>query len=345
MLTVYMVALAAGQLIYGPLSDRIGRRPVLLFGALLYGITGLLMTASEDVWILTLLRGLQGLGGAACMAMGRAIINDVYERTEAARQMSTIAIVLAVVPALSLAFGGLLAESFGWISTMLLLSMCGFLVLLLGSRVVAETHVDRQSSLSLGSMLVAYRDVLSDRLFLGWTMSSAMQIAIFFSMNGFLGYQYIRNGYSLTEFGMWFALTPVSYLIGNSINRQWLVDWGIERAAMLGCLLSFIAVLLLYVTQAMGMSHALSLALPCCLFGFSNGIVVANSTVGAMAAAGRHAGTGTGIVGAWQMAAGGISGAIIAKLGGADIYSVMALTLVVMSLISVFSMYYVYKRR
>ena len=144
---------------------------------------------------------------------------------------------------------------------------------------------------------------------------------------------------------MWFALTPLFYLIGNSCNRIWFVSKGIERAAMIGSSLSLVSVLTLFVTQAAGMTHALSLALPCCLFGFSNGIVVANSTVGAISASGKHAGTGTGIVGACQMATGGIAGAVIVALGGAQNFSIAAAALIVMSVVSVMSMLFVYQQR
>ena len=114
---------------------------------------------------------------------------------------------------------------------------------------------------------------------------------------------------------------------------------------MIGCTFSTLSVLAMFATQALGFTHALSLALPCCVFGFCNGIIIANSTVGAIAAAGDHAGTGTGIVGAWQMATGGIGGAIIVALGGASLFSVASGGLMVMSSVSVLAMLVVYRQR
>lgn len=93
------------------------------------------------------------------------------------------------------------------------------------------------------------------------------------------------------------------------------------------------------------MTHALALALPCCLFGFSNGIVIANATVGAISSAGQHAGTGSGLTGAGQMAAGAIAGSIIVGLGGARNFQLAAAGLILMSLVSVASIAYVYRRR
>ena len=225
---------------------------------------------------------------------------------------------------------------------MALLALSGVIVFIAGFYLAAETNLNRLAKINIRLVLSAYSEVLRNRLFLGWAMAGGMQIGIFFSLNGFLAYQYQRHGYSMAEFGLWFALTPISYLIGNTANRNYFVKKGIERAAFIGCLLSLIAVVALFITQAMGFTHALALALPCCLFGFSNGIVIANSTIGAISASGRHAGTGSGIVGAWQMASGGIAGAIIVALGGAQVFSIAAGTLIVMSIIAVLSMFYVY---
>lgn len=344
LLTVYLIALAVGQLVYGPISDRTGRRPILLLGAVLFSVAGILAMFTQSINQLIVLRGIQGLGGAACMAMGRAIVNDVFERQEAARQMSTISMVLSIAPAMSLAFGGILAETAGWKGAMAILAFSGVVVFVSGFSLLNETNLNRVSKINIGSVMSAYSTVLRSKLFIGWTMAGGMQIGIFFSLNAFLAYQYQRNGYSMAEFGLWFALTPISYLIGNTANRMYFVKKGIERAALIGCSLSMVAVVSMFITQAIGMTHALSLALPCSLFGFSNGIIIANTTVGAISASGKHMGTGSGIVGAWQMATGGIAGAIIVALGGTQVFSIAAGALIFMSIIAVISMIFVFKQ-
>ncbi|MFK7891684.1 MAG: MFS transporter, partial [Granulosicoccus sp.] len=285
LLTIYLIAISLGQLVSGPVSDRFGRRPVMLCGAVLYFLGGLATAIADSIEMLIMWRMLQGFGAAACMAMGRAIINDVFDRNEAARQMSMISMVLAIAPALSLAFGGILAEYAGWQSTMALLSFIGIVMFVSAFYLAAETNLHRLQTLDVSLIISIYRAVLGNRLFLCWAVTSAMQVGIFFVLNGVLAYQYQRLGYSLAEFGLWFALTPLFYVVGNTLNRSWFVARGIERAALLGCSLSVVAMLALAVTQSLGFTHALSLALPCCLFGFSNGIVVANATIGAVSAA------------------------------------------------------------
>ena len=345
LLTAYLIALAVGQLFCGPVSDRTGRRPIMLVGALLFSIAGTAAMFTQSIGLLVVLRFLQGFGAAACMAMGRAIVNDVYTRDDAARQMSTISMVLAIAPALSLAFGGVLAEATGWQGVMAVLSISGVAVLACAYFLANESNLNRFDTLNLRSVFTAYSVVLKNKVFLCWTMAGGMQIGIFFSLNAFLAYQYQRHGYSMAEFGLWFALTPLFYIIGTTLNRVWFVSRGIERAALLGCMISLLSIIMLYASQALGYTHALSLALPCALFGFGNGIIVANTTIGAISSVGKHAGTGTGLVGAWQMAAGGIAGAIIVALGGAQVFSIAMAVVFVMSVVAVLSMLYVYKHQ
>jgi len=345
MFSSYLMAIAIGQLVWGPLSDRYGRRPVLVVGAVLFTLSGIAVVLLESINLLVVFRFLQGFGAAACMAMARAMVNDVFARTQAARQMSTISMVLSVAPALSLAFSGWFAERAGWKSTIVILVLSGLLLLVSTYLVAKETNTSKLSRINLRTLFSAYNDVLRNSLFNCWTLASGMQVGIFFCLNSFLAYQYQRNGYSASQFGLWFSLTPLFYLVGNTFNRAWFVHKGIEITALAGCSLSLLSAVSMLVTQSLGYTSALSLALPCCLFGFANGIIVANTTVGAISTAGNHRGTGTGIVGATQMAMGGIASTIIIALGGAENFSVAAIAVILMACISVAAMVFVFKRR
>ncbi len=344
LLTAYLVALAAGQLVYGTVSDCLGRRPVLLFGATIYSLGGFIAIFAESIEALTLYRILQGVGAAACLAMGRAIINDCFERQDAARSMATAQTIMAIVPVLALTLGGVLAEWGGWQSTMAIIGLAGVVVLLVAILTLKETNLRRVKSINLTNLASAYRVVLKSPIYLCYALTNGMQIGMFLSMLGFLPYQYERLGVLPAEFGIWFALTPLSFIIGNIVNRYYFINRGIERAATLGCILTLVSVLAMYATQFAGLAYPLAIALPCCLFGFSNGIVISNTVVGAIHASGDHAGTGTGLLGAWQMAFGGLIGAVIIGLGGAEDFLLSMLFLISMSVISVASIYYIYRR-
>jgi hypothetical protein len=112
-----------------------------------------------------------------------------------------------------------------------------------------------------------------------------------------------------------------------------------------GCILNLISVLLLFLTQFLEMAHPLSLAIPCCLYGLSNGVIVGNTTVGAINASGSNAGTGGGLVGAWQMAVGGLAGSAIVGFGGAENFLLAAFCLILMSTGALLSIIYVFRKR
>jgi DHA1 family bicyclomycin/chloramphenicol resistance-like MFS transporter len=344
-LTVYLFALAAGQLVCGTWSDSIGRRPLLLWGTFLFTLGGALgLTAGSIEW-LTAFRIIQGLGASACLSMGRAMVNDCFTRAEAARHMATIQIMVAIAPILSLALGGVLAEIAGWRGALLVMTTAGATVMLLSIFKTTETHIQRTAIGGVTEVFKVYKNLFANPAFLSFTVTGSLQVAMFFSMSGFMPFQYQRNGFSPMEFGFWFSLTSVFYLIGNTTNRLYFVSRGLERAAMIGCSLCLLSVTAMFATQELGMTHPLSLVIPCCLFGFSNGIILGNSMVGAMSAAGQYAGSGAGLAGAAQMAAGALFGSSIVAIGGADDFTIASLSMVAMSLVSLCSIYYVYKHR
>ncbi|MFT5112484.1 MAG: DHA1 family bicyclomycin/chloramphenicol resistance-like MFS transporter [Parasphingorhabdus sp.] len=344
LITGYLIAISLGQLYFGRLSDQVGRRPVMMVGALLYTLGGAGGYLANSVDWVTGFRVVQGIGAAACFSMARAIINDCFKRSEAARYMSLVQTIMAVIPALSLAFGGIVVTYMGWRGTMLIMSLAGLLSLVSSLYLLRETLVDR-SLVHSHTIWQAYRVVLGNRIFLGFAMTTAMQSGMFFSLTGLLPYQYSNLGFTSMEFGLGFSLTPVCYVIGNALNRYYFLNLGLERASLLGCSINLVAVIGFFAANAMGMTHILSLIIPGCLFGFSNGLIVANTSVGAVAASGRHAGTGAGIAGALQMGVGGVAGSVLVAAGGAQDFMIAAVGLVGMSSLSLASMFYVNRNK
>jgi len=345
LVTFYFLALAIGQLLAGTLSDRYGRKPVLVFGAVCYLTGAGAAVVAPDIESLTFFRAVQGVGAAACLSMGRAIINDCFERQAAARTMSTVQTIQAVVPMLSLSAGGFIAEHYGWQGSFSVMTIAGLILFLLALKFVTETNLQRIESIRIGAIFSGYRSVLCNPVFNSFAMTSAMTVGGFFALNAFLPYQYQRLGVSSAEFGLWFALTPVCYFLGNNLNRLYFVHRGIERAAMLGTSLILISTLLMLWTQTQGFPHPLALALPCMLYGLANGIVVGNATIGAINAAGRYAGIGSGLAGALQMTCGGLFGTLIIALGGVDDFTIAGTGMVLIAMVGVVSASCVFRRR
>ena len=315
-LGIFLLMLGLGQPLAGSISDHAGRRPVLVLGALLFTLSGAAALFSPNVQTLIALRALQGIGAACCMAMGRVIINDCYEKNEAGRQLSTIIMVQTVVPLLGFAFGGLLAQVAGWRGTVSIMAASGVLVLVSTWLFLAETRAPDQRKTSLWGMIAVYGRLARTFGVITNSMTGALVTAAFFTMGGFMPYEFQRMGVSTFGFGLYFAATPVGYIIGNSMNRHIGPLIGLERAALFGTAVSAVVVALLLCAAATNLTTPALIALFLFFYGAGNGFVVANSIVCAVRAAGWHSGAATGLAGALQMIGAAGFGSLAISLGG-----------------------------
>lgn len=338
-LAVFMVALGVGQMVAGTLSDRFGRRPVMLFGAALFSVSGFVAFFAPTIEILISLRFFQGAGAACCMAMGRVIISDSYVRSEAGRQMATITMIQTIVPILGFSFGGVIADTIGWRGSIAIMAISAFVTFFGALTLLGETNKNRTSAANFKSVTLAYKSLLLNRLFRLNAINSAMIVASFFAMGGFMPYQFKSYGLSAAEYGVYFSMTSVGYLIGNSISRRYAPRYGLDLTACVGAFGGVVSVVGMLVVHWLGFETPVPLTLCCVMFGVANGLTVANSIVGAVKAAGVHAGSATGLVGATQMLSGAVFSSLAIALNG-DIYFANAMAVVIsLSFISALSAY------
>ena len=334
LLTLYLAMLAVGQLIIGPLSDAFGRRIFFAAGGLIITLFGGLSLLASDIVSLTICRLFQGVGAAACMSMGRAMINDHFERKDAQKAMASVQTIQAIVPMGALISGGFLVFYAGWEGVMAVITIAGCFIFACSLLLLPETHRTPSHSISFAKVMSAYGTVLRNPLFVCFMLVSALQVGAFFSLNAFIPYGYEAIGVSSAAFGLWFAMTPVGYITGNLFNRLFMVQRGIEKALFIGCVLSCLSMIILLYMVTSGAEMALSLALPCMLFGFANGFTVANATIGGISTAGKHAGTGSGLIGAMTMICGGVGGALMIAFGAASDISIGVIGMLMMLAIS-----------
>ena len=315
-LGAFMVMLGLGQLGAGTLSDRIGRRPVLVYGSLLFTLSGLGALMATSVEFLIAMRILQGLGAASCMAMGRVIISDSFKQDEAGRQMSTITMFQAVVPLLGFAFGGMLADLVGWRGAVGLMVATAGIVFVSTLLLLAESRDRSIPPLPAGRIIGVYGKLLVTPLFITNAVLSASVTAAFFAMGGFLPYEFQRLGSSAFEFGVYFSATPFGYMVGNSLSRSLGPRFGLDRVAYGGSLFSVVTMSCLVAVAVTGTASQPVISVFLFGYGVANGLVVANALVGAIRAAGPHSGAATGLCGAIQMAASAALGSLIIGFGG-----------------------------
>ena len=340
LITLYLIALGLGQLFYGIASDRFGRRPILILGSFAFAVGSTLILLADSIGFILSCRVVQGLGAAACLSMGRAMINDNFARAEAAKHMSTAQTIQSTVPIIAVLLGGILVEFLGWKSGMAVSAIAGFFILFITLYRISESHQNKLPKINLSEINKAYATIFKNPIFLSFAITCGLQSGMFYVLAGILPYHYEALGQSALAFGFWFSIMPIGFFIGNFINRRYLVMRGIEIIAFIGSLVTLFSMIILFFAAYLGELSPVTIAFPCGLFGFGNGILISNATIGAISAAGKYAGTGSGFTGAWQMLAGAGFGALIVAVGGTINMLITACFIIGISLFSVFCLSY-----
>ena len=315
-LTVFIIAAGIGQLVFGFLSDRYGRRPILLTGSFLFVASSITSIFSPNILFLLTMRFVQGLGAAACMSMARVIINDSFNKTEAAEKLSLITAIMVIFPLISLILGGFIAQTIGWVGTMYVFFIFGLIILTGSVYNISETKIEKINNLNFSKITNSFLDVLKNTKFLNFTFIGSIQTGVFFSSFGFMPYEFARLGVSPLEFGFWLSFTGIGYFLGNILNRNYASKYGIEALIIFGSFFSFLSYFSMLILNLNAFTHPLYISIPLIIFGLGNGFTVANCIIGGVSTTGNNSGTATGIAGALQMSSGGVIGSIIISFGG-----------------------------
>ena len=177
---------------------------------------------------------------------------------------------------------------------------------------------------------------MKNKNFLAFMLTSSSCAGIFFTMVGFISFEYIRIGVKPAEIGFWFMLNPCGYILGNYITKRYVGKFGIESMSQLGGCMCLISVISLFVPWTFDLNHPSLLGLSGLLLGFASGFVIANTTIGAMSSAGDSSGNASGVVGAAQLGFGILGGAIVVNIGGYEHFERGLLVLVALSIISLY---------
>ncbi len=313
--TVFLAGFSLGMLFYGPLSDRYGRRPVMLWGIALFALASLGCTLANDVGQLIAARFLQALGGGAASVLARAVVRDVYTPTEAIRKLSLMAMVTAIAPLVApLAGSGLLA-AFGWRGTFASLVAWGLLSLVTVWRALPETlPAHQRGQLSLGQAFAAYGRLLRDPAAGGLVLAGGMSFAAMFayitaSPHFFIG----LNGFSPLSYGLLFGANALGIFLANYLNSRLVKRKGAAFMAGIGSTLGLAGSVLF--AAASGIDRALpALIAGLFLVVSMTGLLGANCVGLLMARFPRNAGAAAATFGAGQFGLGMLASAAVSVL-------------------------------
>ena len=314
-LTLYLIGMAACQLIYGPLSDRVGRRPMLLGGLAIFVIASLMAALAPSIEVLIAARLLQALGGAAGIVLARTMVRDVFDRESAASVISYITMAFVVAPMIAPALGGLIDTHYGWRGDFWLLTLFGAVVLAAAWRFLPETHVNRNPAGSGMGLISGAARLFALPRFRGYTLTLAFTNALFFSFLG--GAPHIMIDVlkrTPLEYGLWFVLISAGYMLGNFISGRYTRAFGIDRMIMAGCVITLLGGLLCFAAAITGLLSPATLFVPMCLAAIGNGLTIPNGTAGAISVDPRLTGAAAGWSGFSQMACGAAASQLVGNL-------------------------------
>ncbi len=311
-LTACLLGLAFGQLVVGPLSDVKGRRKPLLISLVLYTISSLLCAMTGNIWVLILLRFIQGVTGAAGIVISRAIVRDLYSGTELTRFFSLLMLINGVAPIAAPVVGGLLLKVVPWQGVFVVLAAIGAIMLFSVLFGLPETlPADRKAAGGLGTTLRTFGRLIRDRSFIGFALSQAFVMAAMFAYIS--GSPFVIQdifGVSAQGFSIFFAINGLGIIIFSQLAGRLSGRFGEYRLLKLSLGIAFTASLLLLVIAIAGgglfaIASMLFLIVACV------GSVGATSVSLAMQSQGNSAGSASALLGLLPLTLGALASPLV----------------------------------
>jgi MFS transporter, DHA1 family, multidrug resistance protein len=313
---VFFIGLALGQFIYGPVSDRIGRRIPILFGISVYLIMSFLIAASESTEVFLWARFVQGLGACAGMVVARATVRDCFDHQEMAKIFSLLALVAGLAPVLAPLAGGVVLEFFGWRAIFYFLTGFGAFVVVVVALGLPETR-SRETALNARNEhpLRTYLFLLKNKKLVGYLLAGAF--------NGAAMFTYISSspslligtyGISPIHFGWVFGVNSIGLIAGSQLNRVFLGRYSSDSILWVAALMTALFSLCLLLGALTGFMGLWGVLVPLFFTISSTSVIMANAMAGALSLESVRAGSVSALVGGSAFGVGAIASMVTGLL-------------------------------
>jgi DHA1 family bicyclomycin/chloramphenicol resistance-like MFS transporter len=302
-LSVFLAGFACGQIFYGPLSDRFGRRPVMLGGLALYCAGSIGCVFATSIEMLVLARFVQALGACAGPVIGRAVVRDLWGASESARIIAYMGGAMALAPLLGPTLGGFLTVLFGWQSNFVLLLLIGTLQLFAVACMLSESNVHRDPGASHPRQMVAnFARLLSDRSYLGCLLSFSFSYSALFAFISASSFVLAdRHGLTPQEYGLCFGIVVAGYLLGSLASGRLVRRLGSDYLLLRGAWLGAIAGVSMAALELAGVRSIAAILGPMFFCTVATGLVMPNAIARALAPYPAMAGSASALMGFIQM--------------------------------------------
>ncbi len=310
----FIAAYGCLQLVYGALSDRLGRKPMLLVGLALATAGCVLAALATELWVLTTARVLQGAGSAAGMAVGRAMVQDLFSGPERTRVMAFVGMSMGLCPPSALLIGGQIHVRLGWQANFIMMAVLGVLLLLAAWRWLPAPgpRPPRDPAVSGWSQVAAgYRRLAREPAFLLYAAILAVTSATFYAFLG--GAPLVLAGYGVPpeRIGLYIMVIPISYIAGNLLTTRLISRLGDASMMLLGHGLTVLGIAGVLALGLAGVHSPLALSLPLLLLGIGHGFLMPPTLAGTVGLLPALAGSAAAVAGLLQQLTGALGGFVV----------------------------------
>lgn len=312
-LSAFMLGLAVSQLFYGPMSDRFGRKPVMLGGLVIFIAASFACTIAQSVEMLIGLRFFQAVGASAGPVLARAIARDLHGGDEAARMLSAMGSVMGLVPAIAPIIGGYLELWWGWHASFVFVGLIGVVAIAALVLKIAESlHRPDPEALRPLQLAVNFRSLLRHRVYLGYMACGCFSFAGLFAFIS--GSSLVLQGVfgvATENFGFYFGLVCLGYVAGTRVATRLTTRVGLARIVWFGALLAAASGIAMAGLALGGINQPMAVVGPHIFFMASVGMVLPQSIAGALTPFPHMAGAASSLFGFVQMSCAALVGALV----------------------------------
>jgi MFS transporter, DHA1 family, multidrug resistance protein len=314
-LSLFLLGMAISQIVLGPLSDRFGRRPVMLAGLAITVVANFAALAATSIAGLVIARALQAFGATCGIVIARAVIRDLYERDRAASMIGWVTMAMVVVPMIAPLIGGALDTTYGWQGIFVFVGLFTVAVLVWTALQLPETHT-APTGVGLARFRADASSLLGDPAFIGYALVSAFNSAMFFTFIGGAPHVVVSIMHrSPTEYGIWFLIMSLTYMAGNFAAGRWTARFGVDAMIRAGVAVTVMGATIGTVWVLLTPhGDPVMIFAPQMIIGFASGFMLPSSIAGAVSVRPQAAGTAAGITGFMQMGLGAATSQLIGHL-------------------------------